>query len=170
MSERHTPCGLCCAEAVRSAAQQQLPWHPPCPALTCRLVFSCTPLYVLHVACRLCSPEAVVEAMLPARRTACIPAATAAARAALDVVPWQPAAAASAPQADADTGQAEGAKRPRFLQHLTVQSGCWADLKPLLQLWSPQQLTVCTLPAITDALQLSGRSSSLLGRYYFQVS
>lgn len=133
-------------------------------------MFSCTPLYVLLVACRLRSPEAIVEAMLPAHRAARIPAATAAARAALDVVPWQPAAAASAPQADADAGQAEGARRPRPLQHLTVQSGCWADLKPLLQLWSPQQLTVCTLPAITDALQLSSRNSSLLGRYYFQVS
>jgi hypothetical protein len=44
------------------------------------------------------------------------------------------------------------------------------DLKPLLQLWSPQQLTVITLPAITDALQLSAGNSSLLGRYYFQVS
>lgn len=56
------------------------------------------------------------------------------------------------------------------LQRLTVYSGCWVQVAPLLSLCSPRELSIATLPAITDGLFDRATGRSQLGRYWFQVS
>lgn len=60
-------------------------------------------------------------------------------------------AAAAAPSAVQPGAQAASQTHHR-LRHLRLSCGCRADLQPLLQLCCPEQLTIATLPAITDAL------------------
>lgn len=129
--------------------------------LCCRLV---TLLLLFYQHNRLHTPESIAEGIMASRgRFAGSSTATPTARqlpAAVSPVAQQPdsypqLAVAALHLADRSAGQRQAVQQLHHrLQHLAVNCGCRADLQALLQQCRPKQLTLRTVPAITDALRL----------------